>query len=202
MPTKHMSFDQKLQPSADLDIINNLLHEGADRRKAEELLFGRYAYFIEQAMRKYSFAEEDAFDIYSDTILSAIPKIIDRSFEGRSSLKTWLFQIFHNKCVDLIRKKTTNKSSVNKSAAIPEMLVQVADTAKTIIQELMDRTDKEHIRKKLNELGENCKKILWQWAEGYSDKEIAAELDYKTADVVKTSRLRCLEKLRQLYKNK
>ena len=197
-----MSFDQKLQSSADLDIINNLLHEGVDRRKAEELLFSRYAYFIEQGMHKYSFAEEEAFDVYSDTILSAIPKIIDRSFEGRSSLKTWLFQIFHNKCVDLIRKKTTNKSSVNKSVGIPEVLVQVADSAKTIIQELMDRTDKEQIRQKLNELGENCKKILWQWAEGYSDKEIAAALEYKTADVVKTSRLRCLEKLRQLYKNK
>ena len=197
-----MPFDQKLQSSADLDIINNLLHEGVDRRKAEELLFSRYAYFIEQGMHKYSFAEEEAVDIYSDTILSAIPKIIDRSFEGRSSLKTWLFQIFHNKCVDLIRKKTTNKSSVNKSVGIPEVLVQVADSAKTIIQELMDRTDKEQIRQKLNELGENCKKILWQWAEGYSDKEIAAALEYKTADVVKTSRLRCLEKLRQLYKNK
>lgn len=197
-----MPFDQKLQSSADLDIINNLLHEGVDRRKAEELLFSRYAYFIEQGMHKYSFAEEEAVDIYSDTILSAIPKIIDRSFEGRSSLKTWLFQIFHNKCVDLIRKKTTNKSSVNKSVGIPEVLVQVADSAKTIIQELMDRADKEQIRQKLNELGENCKKILWQWAEGYSDKEIAAALEYKTADVVKTSRLRCLEKLRQLYKNK
>jgi len=198
----HMPFEQKLQSSADLDIINNLLHEGVDRRKAEELLFTRYAYFIEQGMHKYSFAEDEAFDIYSDTILSAIPKIIDRSFEGRSSLKTWLFQIFHNKCVDFIRKKTTNKSSVNKSVGIPEVLVQVADSAKTILQELMDRTDKDQIRQKLNELGDNCKKILWQWAEGYSDKEIAVALDYKTADVVKTSRLRCLEKLRQLYKNK
>ena len=197
-----MPFEQKLQSSADLDIINNLLHEGVDRRKAEELLFTRYAYFIEQGMHKYSFAEEEAFDIYSDTILSAIPKIIDRSFEGRSSLKTWLFQIFHNKCVDLIRKKTTNKSSVNKSVGIPEVLVQVADSTKTILQELMDRTDKDQIRQKLNQLGDNCKKILWQWAEGYSDKEIAVALEYKTADVVKTSRLRCLEKLRQLYNTK
>ena len=198
----HMPFDQKLQSSADLDIINNLLHEGVDGRKAEELLFTRYAYFIEQGMHKYSFAEEEAFDIYSDTILSAIPKMIDRSFEGRSSLKTWLFQIFHNKSVDFIRKKTTNKSSVNKSVGIPEVLVQVADSTKTILQELMDRTDKDQIRQKLNQLGDNCKKILWQWAEGYSDKEIAVALEYKTADVVKTSRLRCLEKLRQLYKNK
>lgn len=197
-----MSLEQKLQSSADLDIINNLLLDGAERKKAEDSLFNRYAYFIEQGMHKYSFPEEDAFDIYADTIISAIPKIVDQSFEGRSSLKTWLFQIFHNKCVDLIRKKTTNKNSVNKTIGIPEVLSQMADSTKTIVQEMMEKTDKELIRQKMNELGENCRKILWQWAEGYSDKEIAASLDYKTADVVKTSRLRCLEKLRQLYKNK
>ncbi len=38
------------------------------------------------------------------------------------------------------------------------------------------------------------------WGENYSDKEIASFLQYKTADVVKTSRLRCLERLRKLYK--
>jgi len=188
------------QPLSDLEIIDNLQRDGLERRKAEDVLFTRYAYFIEQAMHKYSFAEPDAFDIYSDTILSAIIKIIDRSFEGRSTLKTWLFQIFHNKCVDLIRKKTTNKSSVNRTISIPEVLTQVADSSKTVIQQMMDLTDKETIRQKLSELGDSCRKILWQWAEGYSDKEIAAALDYKTADVVKTSRLRCLEKLRQLYK--
>jgi len=188
------------QPLSDLEIINNLQRDGLERRKAEDVLFTRYAYFIEQAMHKYSFAEPDAFDIYSDTILSAIIKIIDRSFEGRSTLKTWLFQIFHNKCVDLIRKKTTNKSSVNRTISIPEVLTQVADSSKTVIQQMMDLTDKETIRQKLSELGDSCRKMLWQWAEGYSDKEIAAALNYKTADVVKTSRLRCLEKLRQLYK--
>jgi len=188
------------QPLSDLEIIDNLQRDGLERRKAEDALFTRYAYFIEQAMHKYSFAEPDAFDIYSDTILSAIIKIIDRSFEGRSTLKTWLFQIFHNKCVDLIRKKTTNKSSVNRTISIPEVLTQVADSSKTVIQQMMDLTDKETIRQKLSELGDSCRKMLWQWAEGYSDKEIAAALDYKTADVVKTSRLRCLEKLRQLYK--
>ncbi|MGC4036844.1 MAG: sigma-70 family RNA polymerase sigma factor [Chitinophagaceae bacterium] len=194
-------MEQKLQSSADQEIVNSLLEKGHERIRAENLLFTKYAYFIEQAMHKYSFTEEEAFDIYSDTILSAIPKIIDSSFEGRSSLKTWLFQIFHNKCVDLIRKKTTNKSSVNRTTTLPEVFMQVADSTKTIIQELMDRTDKEVIRLKLGELGENCQQLLWKWAEGYSDKEIAETLQYKTADVVKTSRLRCLEKLRQLYKN-
>ncbi len=195
-----MPLGKKQPLSSDLDIINNLQLNDSSRKKAEDLLFTRYAYFIGQAMQRYSLEEEEAFNIYSDTILSAIPKISDGSFEGRSSLKTWLFQIFHNKCVDVIRKKTTNKSSVHKTIVLPDVLMQVADSSKSILQRLMDKTDMDLVKQKLNELNVNCRKLLWQWAEGYSDKEIAVSLDYKTSDVVKTSRLRCLEKLKQLYK--
>ena len=194
-----MPFHQEPRNSTDREIINFLSQQGIDRKRGEELLFSQFVYFIQQAIHKYSFAEEEAFNIYSDTILSAISRITDGSFEGRSSLKTWLYQIFHNKCVDLVRKKATNKSSVHRTTSIPDMLLYVADSAKSIIQEMMDRTDRERVRQKLNEIGESCRRILLQWAEGFSDKEIAVSLEYKTADVVKTSRLRCLEKLRQSY---
>lgn len=193
---------QQTQQSFDRDIINNLLQGGIHRKKGEEQLFNQYAYFIEQSMRKYSFPEEDAFNIYADTIIAAIAKITNKSFEGRSSLKTWLFQIFHNKCVDLIRKKSTNKGNVHRPMAISDMLLQMADTAKLVLQEMMEKTDKSRLKQKLEEIGENCRRILMQWAEGFNDKEIAVAMEYKTADVVKTSRLRCLEKLRQLYKIK
>jgi RNA polymerase sigma factor (sigma-70 family) len=195
-----MPFHNTPQKHFDRDIINNLLQDGIDRKKGEEQLFSQYAYFIEQAMHKYSFPEEEAFNIYADTIIAAIARITNRSFEGRSSLKTWLFQIFHNKCVDLIRKKATNKSSVHRALSISDMLLQMADNAKSVIEEMMEKTDKSQLKQKLEEIGDNCRRILMQWAEGFSDKEIAASMEYKTADVVKTSRLRCLEKLRQLYK--
>ena len=195
-----MPFHQTPQHAFDRDIITNLLQDGIDRKKGEEQLFSHYAYFIEQAMHKYSFQEDEAFNIYADTIMAAIARITNRSFEGRSSLKTWLYQIFHNKCVDLVRKKTTNKDSVHHALSISAMLLQMADTAKSVIQEIMERTDKELMIQKLKEIGENCRQLLLQWAEGFSDKEIAVTMEYKTADVVKTSRLRCLEKLRQLYK--
>ena len=189
-----------LQPF-EQDIINKLMQGGIDRKKAEEQLFSHYVYFIEQAMHKYSFPEDEAFNIYADTIMVAITRITDGTFEGRSSLKTWLFQIFHNKCVDLIRKNATNKSSVHHSLSIPGMLFQMADTAKLVIQEMMEKTDMERIKQKLNEIGESCRRLLLLWADGYNDKEIATTMEYKSADVVKTSRLRCLEKLRYLYKN-
>ena len=195
MPLHHNSLQ-----STDEEILNSLLQESIDRKRGEELLFSKYAYFIQQAMHKYSFREEDAFTIYADTIISAIPRIVDGSFERRSSLKTWLYQIFHNKCVDLVRKNATNKSSVHRTTSISDTFFHLADTTRSVLQEMMDRTDRDLIKQRLNEIGENCRQILLHWAEGFSDKEIAAALEYKTADVVKTSRLRCLEKLKQLYK--
>ena len=184
----------------DEELIENLRQESSLKRKGEEQLFTSYNYFIREGMHKHTLSEDEAFDAYSDTILSAIEKIRNGSFEGRSSVKTWLYQIFHNKCVDLLRKKTTNKHSVHQTTTINDWLLQLSDTGKSIVQKLIDKTDWDLLKQKLNELGDTCKRLLTFSAEGYSDKEIGELMEYKTADVVKTSRLRCLEKLRQLYK--
>ena len=183
------------------ELIDSIEQNGSERKKGEERLFTRYAYFIKEAIHKYSLSEEEAFDVYSDAILSAIEKISNGSFQRRSSLKTWVYQIFHNKYVDFIRKKSTNRSSVHRTLSISDPMFEVADTSKTIIQELMDKTDWKLLREKLNQIGDNCRQMLLLWADGYSDKEIALAMEYKTSDVVKTSRLRCLEKLKQLYRS-
>lgn len=197
-----MNFDSSVLIPADGALIRDLQQNSLSKRKAEEDLFNRYIYFIKEGMYKYSLPEEEAFDAYSDTILQSIDNIAKGLFENRSSLKTYLYRIFNNKCVDLVRKKTTNKNSIHQTASITDMLLMIADTAKTVIQKLVDKTDVEILKKKLDELGENCRKILLLFADNYNDKEIAAVMEYKTADVVKTSRLRCLDKLRQLYNTK
>ncbi|MFI5152400.1 MAG: RNA polymerase sigma factor, partial [Chitinophagales bacterium] len=184
----------------DQEIIEHLRQGGKERRRGEEQLFGRYSYFIREGMSKHALSEDDSFSAYSDSVLSAIEKIVNHSFEGRSSLKTYLYQIFHNKCVDLLRKKSTNKSSVHRTESMTDMLLYVSDSAKSVVQNLIDKSDWNLLKQKLAELGENCRQLLGLWSDSYSDKEIAAAIGYKTADVVKTSRLRCLEKLRQLYR--
>jgi len=195
-----LTTNQTLLKNADREIIDGLLQIGLERRKSEDQLFTRYAYFINEGVHKFGLTKEESFDAYSDSILSAIDRIANGSFEGRSSLKTWLYQIFHNKCVDLLRKKTTNKSSIHRTLSITEMLHQVSDSTKSIIQELSERTDWDQMKEKLKQIGENCRQMLLYWADGVSDKEIAASMEYKSADVVKTSRLRCLDKLKQLFK--
>ncbi len=185
--------------SEDEEMIRNLKESKMVRRKAEEELFSRHIYFIKEGVNKYSLDQEDAFNAYSDTILQVINNIAGNLFEKRSSLKTYLYRIFNNKCVDLIRKKTTNKSSVHQTAPISDMLSMISDPAKTVIQQLIEKNDIDLLRTKLNDTGENCKQLLTMFADGYNDKEIAINMEYKSADVVKTSRLRCLDKLRQMY---
>ena len=185
--------------SGDEEIIRQLKESKMVRRKAEEELFSRHIYFIKEGINKYSLDQEDAFNAYSDTIIQVIENVSADRFEKRSSLKTYLYRIFNNKCVDLIRKKTTNKNSVHQTTPISDMLTMISDPAKTIIQQLVEKNDVALLKQKLTEIGDTCKQLLTMFAEGYNDKEIAVAMEYKSPDVVKTSRLRCLDKLRQLY---
>jgi len=184
----------------DQEIIEHLRQSGIDKRRSEEELFNRFSYFIREGMTKHTLSEDEAFNAYSDTVLAALENIRNTHFESRASLKTYLYQIFHNKCVDLIRKKTTNKNSVHRSEIISDRLMQLSDSARSAVQKLIDQADWSRLREKLNELEEKCRQLLMFWGENYSDKEIASFLQYKTADVVKTSRLRCLDRLRKIYK--
>ena len=184
---------------SDEEIIRNLTATGTNKRKGEDELFSRFAYFIKVGIDRYNIKEDDSFDAYSDTILSAIDSIRSGLFESRSSLKTYLFKVFHNKCVDIVRKNTTNKSSVNHTTAIDTMLMQLSDSAKSVVQQIIEQSDFDEMKRRLSELGENCRSLLTMFAEGYADKEIALLMEYKSAEVVKTSRLRCLDKLRKMY---
>ena len=186
----------------DEDLVSNLQQNSSLKRKAAEEIFNRHAWFIKDGINKYSLSEDEAFDAYSDTILQAIDNITKGLFEKRAALKTYLYRIFCNKCVDLIRKKTTNKGSIHQTLPVSDMLSMISDSAKTIIQQLIQKTDVEILKSKMNEIGENCKQLLAMFADDFTDREIAEIMKYKTADVVKTSRLRCLEKLRHLYSNK
>jgi RNA polymerase sigma factor (sigma-70 family) len=184
----------------DQEIISQLRQSGIDKRRSEEQLFNRFTYFIREGMTKHALTEDESFDAYSDSILAAMENIRSDHFEARASLKTYLYQIFHNKCVDLLRKRTTNKYSVHRSGPVTERLMLISDGARSTIQKLIDQADWKLLREKLTQLEEKCRQLLMYWGDNYSDREIASLLQYKTADVVKTSRLRCLEKLRRLYK--
>jgi RNA polymerase sigma-70 factor (ECF subfamily) len=148
-------------------------------------------------MKKYKLSDDECSSAYSDAIISVIESIVSARFEGRSSLKTYIYQIFMNKCVDVIRKKTTNKSTVFDTKEIDDYMYALPDKARNVVQQLVEKSNREILAQKIDTLGEKCKRLLLLFEDGFSDKEIAAEMQYNSVDVVKTTRLRCLEKLRE-----
>ena len=178
-------------------IIRGIQSGGRERPVYEKKLYVHFLYFVRQGMLKYRLPEEDCASAYSDTIITIISAIASGAFEGRSSLKSYAFQIFMNKCVDLVRKETTKKNRVHQTASISSLVMELPDRARNAVQQLIAKNERSFVWQKLEEIGEKCKQMLLLFEDNYSDKEIAALMHYSSADVVKTSRLRCIEKLKE-----
>jgi len=182
----------------DADIIDGLTGNYQQRAQYEKALYLQYEYLIKDGCRRYKLTYEDSFSAYSDAVLSAIHTIVDNRFDRNNSLKTYLFQIFHNKCVDLIRKITNNKQQVHRSVATPMLLDRLPESAKNAIEQLIDQDRITTVKQHLQTIGQKCKEVLLLHADGYTDEQIATQLSYNNAAVVKTTRVRCREKLNQL----
>ena len=175
--------------------------DSLDNQLQRDKLYEKYDYLIADGMRKHRLAEDDCASAYSDTVMTVFEHINNGRFEGRSGLTTYLYQIFSNKCVDAIRKKTTNRSSVHDALSLDDSLMQLPDAARSAVQTLIAQSDVENLHRQLGEIGDKCRSMILMWGEGYSDDEIAQTMAYNSAAVAKTSRLRCLDKLRERYRN-
>jgi RNA polymerase sigma factor (sigma-70 family) len=170
--------------TSDSDIIHQIRAGGTQRRFYENKLYEKFHYFVREAQFKHKISEDDAESAYSDAILGVIDHIVSGRFEGRSELKTYLYQIFTNKCVDIIRKNTTNKAEVHhNTVGLDDALAWLPDEAQSVVRKLMVERDIAQLRQHLQTLGEKCREMILAWGEGYSDEEIAQMMAYNTAAV-------------------
>lgn len=182
----------------DTIIIQGLKGNDRESHKYQEILYKEYEYLIvHEGCHKYRLTYDDSFSAYQDAFRSFVDNITNERFDGHSSLKTYFSKIFFNKCIDQGRKNATNKNEVHKAAPLPDLIDQLPDSAKTIIEGLMTRELKEEVKAQMEAIGEKCKQILLLYEDGLTDKEIAEQLSYNNAAVAKTTRLRCLDKLRE-----
>src|SRR3954465_9929558 len=144
----------------DAEIINGLTGNYQQRAHYEKAFYLQYEYLIREGCRKYKLNYEDSFSAYSDALLSAILNIVDNRFDKNNSLKTYLYQIFHNKCVDLIRKITNNKQQVHHSTVTPELLTHLPDEVKTVVEKLISHEKILMVTKYLEAIDGKCKEIL------------------------------------------
>ena len=125
----------------DSDIINGLKAGAEERLQYEKILFQQYYYFTHDGARKCNLSFDNSFSAYSDAILAVIHNIVNNKFDGRSSIKTYLYQIFSNNCINFIRKATTNKSWVH--TIIPDPPIRLTDYKQDLIDKVFGKPSSE-----------------------------------------------------------
>jgi RNA polymerase sigma-70 factor (ECF subfamily) len=140
--------------------------------------------YVYSVAMKYVKDEEAAADIAQDALLLAHRH--RGSFRGDSRYSTWLYRIAATTALMYLRKKRRRALELlspakNDEEAFPE--VTSADDPGPD-EEVAGREAMRLIRRRLGELGDKYERIFWmRYLEGYTETEIAAELDLTLATV-------------------
>lgn len=184
----------KRMATNDLEIIHGLKKGGNTRQTSESKLFKTYQYFVSNAVHKYALEEQDLQSVYCDSFMAVVQQILDGRFQGGATLKTFFYRIFSNKCIDAVRKKTTNKASIHQTEWIEDWH-HLSNKAANALKSIINKEMVDEVKQAFKQIGEKCNAILTAWSKGYSAQEISDNLGYKSPQSVRTTKSRCMEKL-------
>jgi RNA polymerase sigma-70 factor (ECF subfamily) len=141
--------------------------------------------------------EQDAEDILQESYIKAYAAL--PSFEGRSSLKTWLFRIATNEALMLIRKRKPQVqiTELDDDSEEVEAPKEIIDWCCLPESELMNSETRKHLDKAVAALPLNLRTVfLLRDVQGLSGEETASIMGI-SVDNVKTRLLRARFKLRE-----
>jgi RNA polymerase sigma factor (sigma-70 family) len=134
--------------------------------------------------------EQDADDIFQETIVSFIESVQKGKFRQESGIRTFLISISKYIWYNEIRKR--------QRAGNREKIFEMDRDQKEepVTEAIIDREMKQQLNKLLQELGESCKKILELfYYENLSMKEIVSQMHYENEQVVRNKKYKCLQQL-------
>lgn len=140
---------------------------------------------------------EDATMVYSDTIVSFLKSIAKRKEINLTlSLESYLVGIARHKWYDLLKSRDNKIDSTDLDDLDPPK--QEADQFT-----LLRNSEKWSILQKiLAVMATRCKEVIMLWSSGYSMKEIALELQYKSEGMARKKKSECMKQLMTyLYNN-
>ncbi|WP_299838367.1 sigma-70 family RNA polymerase sigma factor [uncultured Tenacibaculum sp.] len=141
----------------------------------------------------YKLSEDDALDIYHDTIIA-----FNKSFRQnkitvtKSSIKTYLFGIGKNKIYNHFKKQKKVHLVKDQEEEAYES-IEISETEPTVEQIALSKA--------LEKISKTCKTLLKMFYFRNLDlEEIVSLTDYKDTNTVSSHKSRCMKKLKELVK--
>jgi RNA polymerase sigma factor (sigma-70 family) len=174
----------------DLEIIK-LLQSGKNRLAFEKI----YKHFpsIKRLIITHGGSEEEAKDIFQESVIIFYEKVQQPDFELSSSIATFLYSISHRLWLKKIRDVKSHESDLSQCKNLPfesEFDIENQENTQVI----------DHL---LEELGNPCKTLLKNYYyQKMSMKEIATAMDYSSENVAKNQKYKCIERAKKILKAK
>ena len=181
----------------DEEIVNKIQGGGASRESGVALLYERHMTLVIKVKRRFKMAEETALDAYTDGIIKLSRLIEQGKYRGEGSLFTLLYQIVSNRCVDILRKKSS------KVIEWVDEIPIVPDSARTSLERLVLDEKVHELGLLLDQAGERCRQVLMDALYyGFKMEEIAKRNELKNTQTASSIKSRCLSRLRKLISDR
>jgi RNA polymerase sigma factor (sigma-70 family) len=139
--------------------------------------------------------EEDADDIFQETVVSFIDSVQKDKFRQDSGIRTFLVSISRNLWYNEIRRR-------KRADSREKLYISDQEQEDAGIQDIIqDREMKKQMNELLQSLGDSCRKILELfYYENLSMKEMVSHLHYENEQVVRNKKYKCLQQLSEKIK--
>ena len=138
----------------------------------------------------YGLSKVEAEDIFQETIIALYQNVMKGNINiQEASMKTYIWSIGKYKAIDILRKKKKRVDWVIANDKVEP--IEIKENIITVNQRLL--------YKHFSALGNSCQEILKSfYYDGLSIEEIVQFSNYKDANTVKSTKSRCIKKLRKL----
>jgi RNA polymerase sigma-70 factor, ECF subfamily len=163
-------------------------YKSGDMTAFDELMI-RYERQIYRLCYRFTSNADDARDLAQEVFIKAFEHLSD--FRKESSLKTWLYRVATNHCINHV------KSNAQQFVEVTETIRQ---TESTVQLELEEKQQREHFRRMVTKLPPKQRAILELRIHEQLSYEEIATMSNRSVSTIKASVFFALEKLRKLVK--
>jgi RNA polymerase sigma-70 factor (ECF subfamily) len=176
-----------INPDVDAELVERYL--AGDTAAFDEIMV-RYERQIYRICYRFVENREDAMDLAQEVFIKAFEHLA--TFRRESSLKTWLYRIAMNHCINHVKKHSQEFVEVTEYTGSVHSRVQ---------DQLEEREQREHFRRLVKLLPPKQKAILEMRINEQLSYEEIAKISGRSISTIKASVFFALEKLRKLVKD-
>lgn len=176
----------------DEDLIRQMQSESpAERNKALSTIYQSNYSMVAYFVKKNNGTDEDAADIFQDSLIAMYNKAAANNLQLTASLSTYIYSIARNLWYKKLRSRNRNIPLEDTHEKIP--------LDGHFFNDLLRSERDEAVADKLNLIGEDCRKVLrYFYYDRLRMKDIMALMGWQSTQVAKNKKSSCMKKLRAI----